>query len=176
MMKRVKLYQTLEDRGNPDDVENYGPFVCKRKDAWLGMGAYFWEDDLPQATMWGKQYPNGFVICESEYDASNKNYLDLTTKEHYESMKKCQAMLEKRAKGERVLLSQIIEFLKEAKQFPYKAIRYVFVEVDENPIMVSEKHQAVLSPPAKSIQICVVNNGFLLDGKYRIIYPPDYVA
>lgn len=175
-MKRVKLYQTLEDRGNPDYVENHGPFVCKRKDAWLGSGAYFWEDDLPQATMWGEQYQNGFVICESEYDADNKNYLDLTTREHYESMKKCQTMLENKTKGEVVLLSHIIEFLKGKNKFPYKAIRYEFVEVDKKPIMVSEKHQAVLSPPVKSIQICVVKDGFLLDDKYKIIYPLDYVS
>jgi hypothetical protein len=175
MMKRVKLYQTLEDRGNPDYIESRGPFVCKRKDAWLGWGAYFWENDLPQATMWGAQYQDGFVICESEYDADNKNYLDLTTWEHYESMKKCQAMLEKKTNGNKVSLSQIIEFLKNANKFPYKAIRYVFRKVDTNPIIVSEWYQAVLLPPAESTQVCVVGDGFLLDDKYKIIYPPDYV-
>lgn len=175
-MRTVKLHQTLEDRGNPDQIESQGPFVCKRSDAWLGHGAYFWEDDLPQATRWGEQYPNGYVICESEYDADNKNYLDLTTKEHYESMKKCQAMLEKKTKGDKVFLAQIIEFLKNANKFPYKAIRYAFRKVDTNPIMVSERYQAVLSSPVESTQVCVVKDDFLLNGKYKIIFPPDYVS
>lgn len=176
MMKRVKLYQTIEDRDNPDYIESHGPFPCKRKDAWLGWGAYFWEDDFLQAKMWGEQYKNGFVICESEYDADNKNYLDLTTRQHYEIMKKCQAMLETKTKGDKVSLSQIIDFLKNAKKFPYKAIRFVFRKVDTNPIMVSERYQAVLLPPAESTQVCVISDGFLLDDKYKIIYPPHYVS
>lgn len=175
-MKIVKLYQTLEDRCNPDEIENHGPFVCRRSDAWLGEGAYFWEDDLEQAYEWGNRYQNGFVICESEYDSDNKNYLDLTTNEHYKSMKKCQAMLEKKNKGGKVFLSDIINFMKDDKRFTYKAIRFVFIKKDDDPIVVSEKYGAFLYPPVESIQICVIKNGFLRGDKYEIIYPPEYVV
>ena len=32
-MPTRKAYQTLEDRGNYDDVENYGPYICSQKNA-----------------------------------------------------------------------------------------------------------------------------------------------
>lgn len=41
-MDRI-LYQTVEDRNNPDDVEQHGPFLCTNKMAWLGHGYYFWD-------------------------------------------------------------------------------------------------------------------------------------
>ena len=172
-MKRVKLYQTLEDRCNPDYIEEHGPFACRRNDRWLACGAYFWENDIQQAYEWGDNYPNGFVICESEYDADNKNYYDLVTGEHYEELKRCQRLLKKKSK-EDATLPQIIDFIMSEKQFPYNAIRYAFVMEEENPIIVSAKYHAILAP-VRSIQICVVKDGFLLDGKYKIIFPPEYV-
>ena len=41
-MNRI-IYQTVEDRGNPDYVEQHGPFICTNKNAWLGEGYYFWD-------------------------------------------------------------------------------------------------------------------------------------
>lgn len=35
-MTECLLYQTVEDRDNPDNIEAEGPFKCTRKDAWLG--------------------------------------------------------------------------------------------------------------------------------------------
>ena len=35
------IYQTLENRDNADEVERDGPFLCNRKNAWLGTGYYF---------------------------------------------------------------------------------------------------------------------------------------
>lgn len=39
-MNRI-IYQTVEDRENPDYVEQHGPFICTNKNAWLGEGYYF---------------------------------------------------------------------------------------------------------------------------------------
>lgn len=174
MMKRVKLYQTLEDRGNPEEIEEQGPFDCIRDDRWLACGAYFWEDDLTQAAKWGGKYQNGYVICESEYDSDNKNYFDLTTMEHYESIKKCQVMLEKKSNGDEATLQRILDFLISENRFPYKAIRYAFVMEDKKPIIVSGKYHAILSPPIRSMQVCVLERDFLIDGRFKIIYPPEY--
>ena len=40
-MKPRKAYQTLENRNNPDKIEEQGPFLCSHKNAWLGKGYYF---------------------------------------------------------------------------------------------------------------------------------------
>jgi hypothetical protein len=64
------IYQTLENRGNLDFIENNGPFICKRNNAWLGTGYYFWESFIENAHWWGKEcnnYPNGYVICKAIY-------------------------------------------------------------------------------------------------------------
>ena len=42
-MKLRKAYQTLENRSNPDQIEEQGPFLCRHKNAWLGEGYYFWD-------------------------------------------------------------------------------------------------------------------------------------
>ena len=51
-MNRI-IYQTVEDRGNPDYVEQHGPFICTNKNAWLGEGYYFWDTIIELAHWWG---------------------------------------------------------------------------------------------------------------------------
>ena len=43
-----KIFQTLEDRNNPDEVESQGPFICTNN-PWLGKGYYFWDTFLDLA-------------------------------------------------------------------------------------------------------------------------------
>ncbi|MBK9689303.1 MAG: hypothetical protein IPO65_16695 [Saprospiraceae bacterium] len=65
------VYQTLENRGNQDYVENNGPFLCSRNNAWLGNGYYFWDSFIENAHWWGwkvKKFTNGYFICEAFYD------------------------------------------------------------------------------------------------------------
>ena len=47
-----KIFQTLEDRNNPDEVESQGPFICTNN-PWLGKGYYFWDTFLDLAHWWG---------------------------------------------------------------------------------------------------------------------------
>lgn len=35
-MNDKTLYQTVEDRNNPLEIESEGPFLCVRNNAWLG--------------------------------------------------------------------------------------------------------------------------------------------
>jgi len=72
-----KIYQTLEDRNNPDVVENQGPFLCNRKDVWLGIGYYFWDSFIENAHWWGKEgarYKNYF-ICESSFELNEIGFV-----------------------------------------------------------------------------------------------------
>ena len=50
-MKLRKAYQTLENRNNPDQIEEQGPFLCNRKSAWLGEGYYFWDSFIEKCPL-----------------------------------------------------------------------------------------------------------------------------
>jgi len=45
-----KMYHTQEYRGDILPI----PIVCRRDDAWLGEGSYFWYD-IDDAHDWGKK-------------------------------------------------------------------------------------------------------------------------
>ena len=75
-MKLRKAYQTLENRNNPDKIEEQGPFLCSHKNAWLGKGYYFWDSFIENAHWWGQKgarYKNGYVICESTFELDEDN-------------------------------------------------------------------------------------------------------
>ena len=73
-----QLYQTLEDRSNPDEIESYGPFKCRTATSWLGDGYYFWDSILELAHFWGKNstYSN-YIICSAEAELNDGNCYDL---------------------------------------------------------------------------------------------------
>lgn len=75
------LYQTLEDKSNVDYVEENGPFICERRDAWLGRGYYYWDTFVDNAHLWGKKIYNSnnkdYMICLSKVEFSNENVYDL---------------------------------------------------------------------------------------------------
>jgi hypothetical protein len=76
-MANKKIYQTLEDRGNADDIENHGPFPCKWENTWLGRGYYFWDTFMNNAHWWGKSVTIPDVICEADCEFSTIKCLDL---------------------------------------------------------------------------------------------------
>lgn len=72
-----KLFQTLEERNNPDEVESQGPFLCTNN-PWLGKGYYFWDTFLDLAHWWGKQVHNGnYIICQTSVEDNSEDILDL---------------------------------------------------------------------------------------------------
>ena len=72
-----KIFQTLEDRNNPDEVESQGPFICTNN-PWLGKGYYFWDTFLDLAHWWGKQVHSGnYIICQTFIEDNSEYILDL---------------------------------------------------------------------------------------------------
>lgn len=64
------LYQTLEDRNNPEEVLANAPFVCRHNSSWLGEGFYFWDTFIENAHWWGdtvyvKKKSKGYMICKA---------------------------------------------------------------------------------------------------------------
>lgn len=83
-----KIYQTLEDRNNPDEVESQGPFLCNRKDAWLGNGYYFWDSFIENAHWWGKEGARykSYLICESSFHLNEKCFDLYDNPEHIKNL------------------------------------------------------------------------------------------
>ena len=172
-MSRTILYQTVEDRDNADFVEQYGPFVCRRPDAWLGEGAYFWEKHIENAHFWGrKSYGTGkYIICQSSYESTAEDYFNLYgNTEHAETLEKCKRLLETRLPKNEIVLRKVIGFMVKTNIFHYKAIRiashfYEKIYVTRNEYMLLPQ----------LVQLCVIDNSFLIDGEYKIVFPEEYV-
>lgn len=120
------LYHTVEDRNNLEYVRSHAPFLCNRKDAWLGSGYYFWEYFVDFAHWWGEQCYNGnYYICETSYIEDQSTILDL----HGDMMQLADFlegfdMLCKELGRDDFLLPEVIAFMRRKPSgFNFKAIR-----------------------------------------------------
>lgn len=181
-MTECLLYQTVEDRNNPDEILEKGPFKCERKDAWLGSGYYFWEGEIGFAKKWGKnaRYEK-FVICESAFDYDDHCFFDIVgNPSHLKTMREITELLEKKVfkdKDITITVPMVIEILRNemAEDFHYKSIRsrsewkewrFLLPFSARRP----DKEQCNLCP---EIQHCVIDLTFLIKD-YRIVYPEKY--
>ena len=182
-MNECLLFQTVEDRNNPDEIVSKGPFICTRKDAWLGTGYYFWEQEIFYAEKWGKNagYKN-YVICESAYNYDDHCFFDLVgNPSHLKTMREFFAILEEEVfKGENIVITipMVLDVLRNemAEDFNFKAIRsksewknwkFTIPFNEKRP----NKEICNLCP---EIQLCVIDKTFLTK-EYRIVYPEKYV-
>lgn len=175
------LYQTVEDRNNPDYIEQHGPFLCTNKTAWLGHGYYFWDTFISLAHWWGENYEeNGYMICQSSCNGNMEFVYDLVGKpELFEEIEAIASIIKKNNNVEVVYVPEIIEYLKRKTSFleKYKAIRV-------NPICTlpnidfrykfNNKNRAFIDT-RPAIQFCILNKNFF-NSQYRIVYPEAYCS
>lgn len=182
---KLILYQTLEDRNNPDYIEDNGPFICKNKTAWLGLGYYFWDAHMELGHWWGNlNFTGGYVICKAK--AVKDEYCwdlhgDGLHRIEFEDI--CNEMVRGDiSTRDRLLVPQIIEFFKSKNKFKYNSIRALGINsignrlVDNNLIfrMLFKKDMKAyldLKPP---VQICLIAKTALSLQDYKIVYPNDY--
>lgn len=169
----------MEDRSNIEEIENNGPFICKNKNAWLGVGFYFWDSNIESAHWWGKtSCHNNYIICKSQYDYNLEDFFDLVgNTEHTNELKQCAIILNKKS-NTNATVSMTIEVLKRTTDFleKFKAIRAYPIKFRNNSedfIFFNDNHKAYINliPP---IQICVFDKSFLYNNKFEIIYPEIY--
>lgn len=72
-MARKVLYQTVKDKGNPQEIITDGPIHCITDDAWLGHGYYFWDTFEKLGHWWGEEklkqdYMVWKAICDFDSD------------------------------------------------------------------------------------------------------------
>lgn len=185
-MKIRLVYQTLEDRNNPEKIIKDGPFPCLRANAWLGEGFYFWESFIQNAHWWGKEcnsYKNGYIICEAKFTFDDNLCLNLIDNpDHINLFVKAKELM--KAKGlikSNTTVSRVISFLKSNIQtFSYEASRAYGVNSKSPNSKYSSTMQFKvygnqyldLIPP---IQICFYKKNGLSLREYKIIYPDKYL-
>jgi hypothetical protein len=181
------VYQTLEDRGNPDYVENNGPFPCNRNNAWLGNGYYFWDSFIENAHWWGcegSRFTNGYFICEAIYDFDETICFNLIDNpQHFQLFNNTKKiMLEKGLYvPNQTTVARIIEHIKNTlKVFKYEAIRVYginsksFNSPYSNRTIFDKKHNTKYLDSLPAIQICFYSKSSLNFRDYTLIYPPEY--
>lgn len=176
------LYQTVEDRSNPDDIEREAPYLCNAHNAWLGNGYYFWDTLIANAHWWGRShYPQtDYVIVEFNCDSINngKCYDLHGNMEHLNHFNQIIEYLKKQFLfSDEDTVSKVINYLKDKTDFSsrYEAIRAYghysktwpkFVLFERNKIYGLEREPAV--------QLCLFRKKSLNLSAGRIVYPACY--
>lgn len=174
------LYQTLEDRSNVDYVEENGPFICKRGDAWLGIGYYYWDTFVDNAHLWGKkiyqQNDKDYIICLSKVDFNNDNIYDLDNAKTLLEFNTLAKALSKTYPDKNITVAVVLEQLKQSREFTYKAIRARAVD-DMNgykqKISFKVGHIAYLDT-CPHIQVCILDKTFIGNDNFKVIFPLEY--
>lgn len=186
-MKQKVLYQTLEDRGNPDEVELNCPYPCRWENTWLGSGYYFWDTFIENAHWWGKvRYQNKYIICKFTCDFDTNTCFDLVGEtEHMLDFSKGIDLLKRRnLVNSNTTVAKVIAFLKEKTDgFNYEAIRVYGIKSisDYNEEYQKYRHRLIfeLSKPQfldykPAIQICIYKKTGLNLRNSKIDYPDEY--
>lgn len=181
------VYQTLEDRDNLDKIEQEGPFLCVRSDAWLGMGYYFWESFIENAKWWGEKnhLEKGYVITQAHYtNDEDKCFNLIDNPEHLRSFNEVIELLRKDGLyiPTKTTVSRIIMFLRSIDKFPYNATR-AKGENCKSPsskfsitTIFNQKFPAIYLDSLPAIQVCFYRKGEPLNlSKYKIVFPEKYV-
>ena len=179
------LYQTVEDRYNPEQIKLNAPFLCDRTDAWLGEGYYFWDTLIENAHWWGKTVykQKGYVVLKFLCDSINERCFDLHGNlEHLKYFNEIVSFLKNEgAVNNSTTVSMIIEFLKENASLDkkYDGIR-VYGHRSRHKTMKmffkqapNSKQYLEFEPP---VQLCLFRKDSFNLQPGLIVYPSHYVS
>lgn len=174
------LYQTLEDQSNVDYVEENGPFICKRRDAWLGIGYYYWDTFVGNAHLWGKKIYNSnnkdYIICLSKVEFNNENIYDLDSPNILFEFQVLEKKLSEIYPDKNITVAVVLEQLKQSREFTYKAIRARVVSdmnCSKQKIPFKTGHIAYLDT-SPHIQVCILDKTFVGNDNFKVIFPSEY--
>ena len=183
----TRIYQTLEDRGNYEEVEAHGPYFCSYKDEkgrpkkgvkepWLGEGFYFWDTRIEDAHWWGDQAynGNGYMICQTYYNQNSKLLYDTVGDiSQLDELVDCAKLLRVQYELDKITIPFVLGHLKKRAGFNYKAIRMC---PDPNS-KTGKKQSHIVFPGDKAtlfvpekIQICFFDRT-LLDQPFKVVFP-----
>jgi hypothetical protein len=190
-LKEKRAYQTLEDRGNIDEVEREGSFKCRLANAWLGEGYYFWESYIENAHWWGKEgakyIKNSYIICETKFISNIEKCFDLYDNFHHmeEFNKSINKMsIEGLYNPEITTVGKVLHFMSEKANYlsGFEAIRAYGVNSINMDSHYKNKTKFTKnggfysphldrSPP---IQICFIGKNGLNRNEFKVVFPDEY--
>jgi len=182
-LENKTLYQTLENRDNPDYILENGPFKCTWSNSWVGHGYYFWDTFIENAHWWGVNHnKNKYIIGEAEINFSSSLCFDLVgnTKHMQDFHRSIELM---RANGlikSKTTVARVIHHMKDTlKIFNYGALRIYGInsksktsQFDFRLFFEFNKKQYLDYKPA--IQICIYNFKDLNFRNWEIVFPDQY--
>lgn len=176
---KVIAYQTLENRGNIDEIEFAGPFDCTHKGAWLGRGSYFWDTNIKWAHEWGeiayKKYKRDYLITETSIDLGYECFDLLGSVQCQEELLECINVMitSKKIKNiQSAVIPNIIQFMKEMRIFDYSSIRAadMYRGIKELHFKDNKTEFMVIG---QRVQICVIKRKNVLLHPIRVVFPEN---
>lgn len=178
----IILYQTLEDIGNYDEVEQNGPFAGKRKSSWLGVGFYFWDTHIELAHWWGNmaygKFNKEYMICKAFGVLDGACWDLIGNGIHRNEFALVCERFSQEFPSEKILVPKIIMYLIKNGGMSYRAIR----ALPMNTIKVLSKFTKRILfvdwnesyydayPP---IQVCLLDKKALSLHKYHVVFPEE---
>lgn len=178
------IYQTLENRDNPDEIEENGPYKCNWSNTWLGDGYYFWDTFIENAHWWGDVHRKGnYIICEAHFDYLETTCLDLvgntdhmTEFSAWVNLMKGEGLIDENTTVARVIqhLDNVLDI------FQYKAIRVYGINSQSQQYWANyglkfEADKAYFLHYKPAIQICIFNCKEVNLRNLRVVYPVEYM-
>ena len=179
MNSKKTIFQTLENRDNPDHVEEFGPFQCNNKNAWLGKGYYFWDTFINNAHWWGKNNgsDDNYFICKTQIDYNKELCLDL----HGDTEKLLELEdIINEFKHQKLLTAnstvvEIITFLQKKGFLKYPSIRVSSQKFSNDRFQVKfHKKNPSKFELKPLIQICIYDLKKVNLDSFKIVYPEEY--
>lgn len=186
----MTLYQTLEDRDNIDEVESCGPYPCKRRSAWMGIGYYFWDTFIDLAKWWGRvtYSASSYIVCKTVINFVEGELLDLEQPEvmlDFENVSRnVLPMLYPESNHETNHVRLVLDALRKRPEFKYKAVRLRgsdSINYDEELMKhrmqfpTANRHRPYLDlRPA--IQVCIFDKSIIGKNNFKVVYPEKYVV
>ncbi len=174
MAKLTPVYQTLEDRCNPDEVELNGAYKSE-KSHWLGQGYYFWDRSIRRAHWWGQTWYVGkdYMICEASVICEDAFFFDLyDNPEHSEFFEKYAEDLKKRFPQKTIKAKYVLFHMRKNNRFPYKMMRVESERCGGDNRIPFNDYSFVNTN--KAIQICVYDKSIIHN--YHVVYPDSYIV
>jgi hypothetical protein len=177
----ITAYQTLEDRDNLDHVEMEGPFACTHRGSWLGSGYYFWDTNMDWAINWGKtayeSRGNEYFIGRCQLDLS-KDCFDLVGNvAHWKDLLEVFDVFTKSKKirnQEKIILPNVIQFMKNNGLFPFKSIRASDMHRNVRRIHFRNDRGEYMIINQR-VQVCVIDRQEVLIRPFSIVFPEKYL-
>ena len=176
------FYHTVEDRNNPDHIEQETPFLCSHQGAWLGKGYYLWEQFIENAHWWGTQAykKNGaYVIVQFEGDSPQEGrcFDLLGNMEHLSEFRDAHKYLkDKNLQTKPITVSKVIEFIRKNTDFDnrYDSIRAKDNSPKNKDVVGFQENKYPYMELLPHIQLCLFSKSSLNLSKGKIVYPEHY--